>query len=157
MTIERIDGRAIGRSGGFTLLELAISLATTAVLVAIAYGTFRQYAEATVSRKAAVQMAADVGLARSHAIQRRENVSLVAQTSARRYVVRDTTGQRFTARDFGPGSELLLDTMAVSTGGDSLTFNGRGLLMGGTAQVTVARGTHSHQILINGLGRTTVN
>lgn len=157
MRIERNSRRTFGRSEGFTVVELAISLATTAILVAIGYGAFREYAEATISRKVALQMAGDIGLARSHAIQGRENVSLVATVAGQRYVVRDTLGTVFTRRDFGPGSRLPLDTMSVSATGDSLTFNSRGLLVGGTAQVVVGRGTRSHRISVNGLGRTSVN
>lgn len=157
MRIERNNRRAHGRDAGFTVLELAISLATTAILVAISYGAFREYARSTVVHKAAVQVAADVGLARSHAIQLRDNVSLVATTAARQYVVRDTAGTVFTRRDFGTGSEFPLDTMAVSTGGDSLTFNSRGLLVGGTGQVVVGREARTKRIQINGLGRTAVN
>lgn len=157
MRLGRAPRHALRRNDGFTVVELAISLATTAILVAIGYGAFREYAEATVARKVAVQVAADIGLARSHAIQRRENVSLVATPATRQYVVRDTTGTVFDRRNFGAGSDLPIDTMIFSTSGDSLTFNSRGLLLGGTAEVVVGRGGRSHQIRVNGLGRTTVN
>ncbi|MGH7540519.1 MAG: GspH/FimT family pseudopilin [Gemmatimonadota bacterium] len=145
------------RSDGFTVVELAISLATTAILLAIGYGAMRQYAEATTARKVAVQIAADIALTRSHAIQRRENVSLVARETQRDYVVRDLAGTVFTRRSFGAGSDLVLTSMVVSTAGDSLTFNSRGLLLGGTGTVTVARGTRAHDVLVNALGRTDVN
>lgn len=142
---------------GFTVVELAIALTTMAILSAISIGTFRQYAEATSARKAAVQIAADIALTRSFAIQRRENVSLVMDESDLAYVVRDEAGTVLTRRAFNVGSEVMLDLMTLNTSGDSLTFNSRGLLNNGTAQVVVGRRSRSHQVDVNALGRTTLN
>lgn len=149
-------GRRLGR-GGFTVVELAVSLATSGVLLAMAYGGFRQYAEAATTRKASVQLAADVGLTRSFAIQRRENVSLVADEANRTYVIRDTAGTVLMQRSFGAGSDMPLTSVAVSTVGDSLTFNSRGLLVPSSAQVVLGRRGRSHTVRINALGRTVIN
>ncbi len=139
------------------MVELAVSLATTGVLLAMGYGAFRQYAEAATARKASVQLAADVSLTRSFAIQRRESVSLVANEANRSYVIRDTAGTVLMRRDFGVGSDLPLTTVVVSTSGDSLTFNSRGLLVPSSAQVALGRRGRSHVVRINALGRTTIN
>lgn len=157
MRTERDSRRVLGRSDGFTLVELAISMATTAILLAIGYGAMREYAEATAARKAAVQVAADIALARSHAIQQRENISLVATEPTREYEVRDRAGTVVARRYFGDGAELMLTSLDVTRAGDSLTFNSRGLLVGGTGRVTLVRGTRTHDVLVNALGRTDVN
>ncbi len=142
---------------GFTVTELMISLAVTAILTAVGMGAFRQYAESSAARKAAVQLAADVGLTRSLAIQRRENVSMVLDETNLTYVVRDTAGTVLMRRDFGTGAEVPLSSLTVNTGGDSLTFNSRGLLVGGSASIVVQRASRSHQIDVNVLGRAALN
>lgn len=139
------------------MTEMAISLGITAILTVVGFGAFRQYAESTAARKAAVQLAADVGLTRSLAIQRRENVSMVLDESALTYVVRDTLGTVMTRRDFGTGTEIPLSSLTVNTAGDSLTFNARGLLVGGSASIVVQRSSRSHQVDVNVLGRTALN
>ena len=155
--------RNVGQNGlrdtrGFTVVELAIALSSMAVLTAVALGSFRQYAESMSARKAAVQFAADVGLTRSFAIQRRQDVSLVVDESALTYVVRDASGTVLMRRDFsGTDVDLTLTQLTMNTTGDSLTFNSRGLLSTGTAQATLARRDRSHQVAVNGLGRTTLN
>lgn len=142
---------------GFTIVELAVSMATTGVLLAMGYGAFRQYAEAATARKASLQFAADVSLTRSFAIQRRESVSLVADEANRNYVIRDTAGTVLMQRDFGTGSDLPLTNVVVSTAGDSLAFNSRGLLIPGTAEVVLGRRGRSHIVRINALGRTEID
>ena len=149
-------GKRLGR-GGFTVVELLISLATTGVLLAMGYGSFRQYAEAVTARKASLQFAADVGLTRSIAIQRRASISLVADVNNLDYVIRDQAGTVLMRRDFGRGSDLPLSQMTISTAGDSLTFNSRGLLTGGRAEAVMARRGRSHLVEINALGRTSVD
>ena len=157
MGSERVGiGRKSGRRG-FTVVELAVSVATTSVLLAMGYGAFRQYAEAATARKASLQVAGDVSLTRSFAIQRRESVSLVADEANRTYVIRDTTGTLLMQRNFGTGSDLPLTSVVVSTAGDSLTFNSRGLLQGGQATVVLGRRSRSHTVQINALGRTKID
>ncbi|MDX1394842.1 MAG: GspH/FimT family pseudopilin [Gemmatimonadota bacterium] len=142
---------------GFTLVEFGIAMSAFAIVAAVSIGAFRQYAEATAARKAAVQMAADVALTRSFAIQRREDVSMVVDETNLRYVIRDAAGTVFMRREFGTTTETPLSGLRVSTTGDSLTFNSRGLLAQGTAQINVARQTHTQQLRINALGRTDIN
>lgn len=142
---------------GFTVVELGIALSAMAVIAAVSIGAFRQYAEATSARKAAVQIAADVGLTRSFAIQRRENVSLIVDESTLTYVVRDATGTVLMRRDFGTATDINLSTVVINTTGDSLTFNSRGLLSQGTARFNLSRHDHVQQVDVNALGRTTLN
>jgi len=152
-----VTARRPRRDAGFTVTEMAVSIGITAILTVVGMGAFRQYAESTAARKAAVQLAADVGLTRSLAIQRRENVSMVLDETALTYVVRDAVGTVLMRRAFGPGTETPLSSLTVNTGGDSLTFNARGLLVGGSASIVVQRRTRSHQVDVNVLGRAALN
>ena len=75
----------------------------------------------------------------------------------RSYVIRDQAGTVLMRRDFGPGSDMPLSRMTVSTAGDSLTFNSRGLLTNGRAEAILGRRGRTHFVEINALGRTTVD
>lgn len=145
------------RDAGFTVTEMAMAVSITGILAVVGAGAFRQHAESTAARKAAVQLAADVGLTRSFAIQRRENVSMVVDETTLMYVVRDNAGTVLLRRAFGSGAEAPLSSLTVNTGGDSLTFNSRGLLVGGSASIVVQRNTRARQVDVNVLGRTALN
>ena len=156
--IRRNDTQSSWRDErGFTVVELGIALSAMAVIAAVSLGAFRQFAEATSARKAAVQIAADVGLTRSFAIQRRDEVSMVVDETNLTYVIRDAAGQVLMRRDFGTGSEIALSTILISAPGDSLTFNSRGLLTQGAVRFDVSRRDHAQQLDVNALGRTTLN
>jgi len=157
MRRDRLQRTAGRDERGFTIVELGIALSALAVIAAVSIGAFRQYAEATSARKAAVQIAADIGLTRSFAIQRREPVSLVLDETALTYVVRDTAGTVLMRRDFSGVAEYGLSTVIINTTGDSLTFNSRGLMSQGTARFNVTRRDHAQQVDVNALGRTTLN
>ncbi|MFQ5678154.1 MAG: Tfp pilus assembly protein FimT/FimU, partial [Gemmatimonadota bacterium] len=114
-----------GSGRGFTIVELLMVIIVATVLLAIAYGGYRQFNEAAVVRKAAVLVGSDVGLARTLAIRQRGNVSLVAEETGRTYQIRDTGGAVLARRTFDPAAALPLDVLDVQTAGDSLTFNSR--------------------------------
>ena len=157
MKRENVIQNGFRDARGFTIVELGIAMSVMAIVGAVSIGAFRQFAEATTTRKAAVQLAADVGLTRSFAIQRRQAVSLVLDEGNLTYVVRDNSGTVLMRRDFSGTSDMMLNAMTINTSGDSLTFNSRGLLTTGTARVVVQRRDRSHRVDVNALGRTTLN
>lgn len=147
-----------GDASGFTIIELLIAIVMTGVLLALVYGGYRQFNEATVVKKAAGLLGADVALARSYAIQRRSNVSLVADETARGYAIRDTSGVVLAQRSFDRTSSLPLDRLDVKADGDSLTFNSRGLLASGAGiELDVGRGDRDRTVSVNALGRYQVS
>lgn len=147
-----------GRPAGFTILELLIAIIMTGVLLALVYGGYRQFNEAMVVKKAAGVLAADVALTRNYAIQRRANVSLVANETQRTYVIRDTSGARLSVRSFERTSDLPLDRFDVKTAGDSLTFNSRGLLVSGVGvEIEIGRGERQRTVSVNALGRSRIS
>lgn len=165
--MERVEsetgGSGGGRAGpgaaaGFTILELLIAIVMAGVLLALVYGGYRQFNEAIVVKKAAGVVAADVTLTRSFAIQRRANVSLVANETQRSYTIRDTTGTRLAVRSFDRSSDLPLDRLDVETGGDSLTFNSRGLLVTGAGvEIEMGRGDRDRTVSVSALGRSRIS
>lgn len=143
---------------GFTILELVIAIVMAGVLLGLTYGGYRQFNEAMVVKNAAGALAADVSLTRSYAIQRRDMVSLVADETARGYLVRDNSGEILARRSFDRSSDLPLDVLDVKTTGDSLTFNSRGLLASGAGvEIEVGRGDRSRTVAVSALGRAQVS
>lgn len=141
-------------ASGFTIIELLIAIVMVTVLLSLVYGGYRQFNEAIVVKKAAGVLGADVALTRSYAIQRRSNVSLVADETVPDYMIRDTSGSILMRRSFDRTSDLPLDRLDVKAGGDSLTFNSRGLLLAGAGiEVDVGRGERDRTVSVNALGR----
>lgn len=145
------------RVAGFTLIELMSAVVVAAIMLALGYAGFREFNEAITVRKAAGTIAADLSLTRSFAIQRRENVSLVADEADRSYEIRAADGTVLSRRSFDVDSGLPLDGMAVGTVGDSVTFNSRGLMIGGGGvEVAVGRRDRAQVVYMNALGRYTI-
>lgn len=143
---------------GVTLPELAIALTVVAIGTAMAFGSFFQYQQSISTSRAARAISADVQLARGLAIRARAPVSIVANETLLRYEIRDTLGTMFHRRDFGTGNQIELTALDIATTGDSLTFDGRGILVtSGTPTVTVTRHAKTRTVTINGLGRTQIN
>lgn len=155
MTRGARDGRTDPRQAvGFTLIELLIAIVMTGVLLALVYGGYREFNEAMVVKKAGGVLGADVALTRSYAIQRRSNVSLVANEASRNYMIRDTSGAILARRSFDNQAALPLQRFDVKTLGDSLTFNSRGLLTAGALiEIDLGRGDRDRTISVNALGR----
>ena len=118
------------RDGGFTLVEVLIVLVMASFLMLLSMSSFRDLRERTIVDRAAHVVATDVALTRSYAIRNRQTVSLVADESARNYVLRDASGDTLRVRWFDESSSLPLSLLSVSADGDSLAFNSRGLLLG---------------------------
>ncbi len=148
--------RAVARPSGFTLPELAIALALTAVALGFGFYSFGVFRQRTLVDRAARVMASDVALTRAIAIRSRRNVSLVTDESVPSYVVRDSSGRVYVQRQFDPGSELPLAAISVRTAGDSITFDPRGLMLssvgGPQVEMAVASG-EAKEIQFNALGR----
>ena len=142
---------------GFTLPEMLIALTIGGSVSALGAHAVAQYRDATATERALRTIRSDVTLARSLAIKSRGPVSLVASDSLRTYVLRDTTGAVFQQRYFDQSSDMALTSLDVTTSGDSLTFDARGMLItGGTAQVTVVRADRIRSVTFNVLGRSQV-
>lgn len=144
-------------TAGFTLIELMIVIVMLGIMLAIGLQGFRQYNESTTVDRAVNSIMADVTLTRSYAVQRRRNVSLVADEADRTYAIRDeSSGDTLVVRSFSATSDLPLTLLDVQTGDDEVTFNSRGLLAGGLSgvDIDVGRLDRERRIQINAMGRT---
>ena len=144
------------RSAGFTIVELAIAMSTAAILLALSYSAYRDYNESVVARAAANQVAADIAMARSHAIKQRGNVSIVVNESARSYVIRDDAGNVFKTRYFDTDSDLPVRFIEIPSP-DSITFNSRGFIAGNLIPIDLGRRNLSYRVTMNAVGRSQVN
>jgi len=138
------------------MAELIIAIVIFAIMAALSYGAYRQYNEALVTRAAANQVAADISLARSQAIKRRGNVSIVVDEPARSYVIRDEAGNVYKTRFFDTDSDLPLRFIETPSP-DSITFNARGFVVGTLIPVDVGRRNRAFRVTMNAIGRTQIN
>ena len=151
------DTGPLGRgAGGFTLVEMLLAVVLFGIVMGVGFSGLRSFNESSIVDRASRTVASDVTLTRSHAIRRREGVSLVADESGRSYAIREAaSGDTIVVRWFGGDSDLPLTTLDVQTGDDSFTFNARGLLAGGAqVDVEVERLGKAKRIRITPLGRT---
>ena len=142
--------------GGFTLPEILIALAMIAIVGSIGMVSYREFRDSTSMARAVQLVSSDVTLARSLAIRGRTPVSLVSRDAAREYVIRDTTGTVFHRRRFDGNAQLQLDRLDVATPGDSLTFDGRGILTTVNPLIVTGRGTRTRSLTFNALGKSRV-
>lgn len=143
---------------GFTLVELLMAMVMLAILMGLGFQGLRAFNQSAVPDRAASAIAGDIALTRSYAIQRGEDVSLVADEANRSYMIRTAGGEVLHRRSFSASTDLPLTVMDVMTSGDDIAFNSRGMLTGGmsSATIEIARFESEKRIQVNALGRTRV-
>jgi prepilin-type N-terminal cleavage/methylation domain-containing protein len=138
---------------GFTLVELLIVMSIVSLSLLIANSSYISFRESSALNRAARVVAADAALTRSYAIRNRTAVALVADETNRSYVIRDGAGNVYLDRVFDVASEMGLDRLEVSSPGDSIAFNSRGMLTLGSATIDVGRSGNSRLVTFNAIGR----
>lgn len=113
---------------GFTLLELTVVVTIAAVSLVIGSIVLGSFLDHSTARQSARVFARDLALARANAIQARTSVVIRFSESDLEYVVENDQGRELARRDFGPGEDLTLSVLNLRTTGDSVVFNGRGIL-----------------------------
>lgn len=142
---------------GFSLIELLVVLVILGIVLGVTWNAYRNFREASTVRRGAEAVAGDIVLTRSYAVQRRRNVSLVADETGRTYVIRSPSGSVYAQRSFAADTDIPLTLLDVRAVGDSITFNSRGLLVTtGADGIDVGRFDSERRVRFNAMGRTRI-
>lgn len=149
--------RSARSRSGFTLLELLIVIVIIGIASAAAFAGWNTFRRSSVVTRSAELVASDIGLTRAYAVQRGEDVTLVADEPNRSYEIRDASGNVLTSRSFEADTDLPLTLLDVTTGDDEITFNSRGFIeSGATIEVDVGRFGDTRSVFVNVAGRTRI-
>ena len=115
------------RRHGFTLVEMLIVLAITAIGLGFAGVAFTAYLDRVSAERAAQVFAQDLRLAREWAVRSREPVVIRFYEGSLWYEVEaQTTATEVTVRRFGVNADIDLTAVSLELTGDSLVFDTRG-------------------------------
>jgi prepilin-type N-terminal cleavage/methylation domain-containing protein len=151
------------RRAGFTLIELMVVLAITAIGLTFAGISFNGYFGRVSAERAAQVFAQDLTLARSWAVRSREPVVLRFYESSLWYRVEaQTSATEVTSRRFGVNADIDLTGVTLDVAGDTLVFDSRGIadLSGaggplGTA--TFSSGAVTYTVSFNSMGASKID
>jgi prepilin-type N-terminal cleavage/methylation domain-containing protein len=152
------------RRGGFTLLEIAVVLSLSALVMTYAGLTFSGYFQRNSARRAAQLFAQDLTAARSYAVRSREAVVIRFFESNLWYEVETKgTATAVARRRFeGPGADIDLSAITLDMAGDTLLFNTRGIADmsgagGALGTATFSSGAVTYTVSFNGMGASTID
>lgn len=147
--------RARGPRGGFTLAEMLVVLVIMGLMAAMAGPRMSRWFQSLASRGASNQVAADLMLARTHAVREGRTVSFRVESATLYLVTLDNTNgtaarelKRVDLSRMHPG------TTVAPTG--RIAFDSRGMLRESASTsgaVRVARGNAADTITVSGVGR----
>lgn len=114
--------------GGFTLLEILAVLTIATVSLVVASQVYVRFLDRSTARRSAQVFARDLSLARGNSIQTRGAVVIRFSESDLSYVVENAQGRTLAVREFDRSQDLTLSGLDLATPGDSIVFDGRGIL-----------------------------
>jgi prepilin-type N-terminal cleavage/methylation domain-containing protein len=138
------------RIRGFTLIEMLIVVVVVGVMAMVAAPSVgRGVAQARVKRAASI-VAGDLEVAVTNAARQRKPIRITFTSGTRSYTVADrATGEVLMSRDFGPGSELALNSFGASAAILDIYPNG---IASSADTVTLRIGTHSRRVIVTRAG-----
>jgi Tfp pilus assembly protein FimT len=164
--LSRSSGRASDsrRSGGFSLLELAIVLVMAGLVMGFAGLTFSGYFQRSSAKRAAQVFAGDLTLARSAATRSREAVVLRFYEEGGWYRIQMAgSGTELVRRRFRVNADVDLSAIDLVFRGDSVLFSPRGVVnleniqgRGSLGEARFSSGSTMFKVYFNSLGASKV-
>jgi len=151
------------RRAGFTLIELTVVVAITAVVVTLGTLSFSGYFQRSSARRAAQVFAQDLVAARSFAVRSNEPVVIRFYEGSLWYEVEaQSTATEIARRRFGANADIDLSAVTLDTTGDSLVFSARGIADmsgagGSLGTATFSSGATSYTVSFNGMGASKID
>lgn len=143
---------------GFTLLELAIVLAFTGLMLGLGGSAFSGFFQRSAAKRAAELFAQDLTAARSYAVRSREPVVIRFHESTLWYEIATVqTGTEIVRRRFGGSADIDLSGVTLAIAGDSVVFNSRGIADlsgagGALGEASFSSGATTYRVSFNGMG-----
>lgn len=140
-------------SWGYTVVEMAIVIATAGVLMTLVIWRTGPALERARARQAVVAVASDLQYAQMLAARQREPVVVIVNTGLKLILIRSRGGTIFRQRFVGPDTEYGLDTLTVTTGTVEVFPNGVA-----TSSMTVRAATagYSREVRLSRAGQVRV-
>lgn len=152
----------IGNRRGFTLVELVIVIAISAIMMTVVVNGFSRYTRERSAQQAAYLLSRDLRLARARAIGSRQPVALVVDSESRSYVIRDRRGTVIARRTFASGSDMMIESLSLGLAGDSVVFSPQGVALdmtgavGGVAEAVVGSPSIDYVVRFNATGSSRI-
>ena len=151
------------KRAGFTLVEVMVVLAITAIMLTFAGIVFSGYFERVSAERAAQVFAQDLALARNWAVRSREPVVIRFYESSLWYEVEaQSTSTEVARRRFGVNADIDLSGVSLDIAGDSLVFDSRGIADlsgagGSLGTATFSSGSVTYTVSFNSMGASKID
>jgi len=147
-----IHSRAHHNRGGFSLAEVLIVLVIIGIALAMALPKAEQTLQQSAIRGALNRVASDITLTRLRAVRTARRASLIVNGAGTGYtVVVDPTGTPQTFKSVSFTSDY--PGLVLSPVNDSVTFDSRGMLIGGSGTIRATRRSRTDSVSVSGVGR----
>ena len=151
------------RTSGFTLIEIAIVVSIAAIIVTMGGLTFSGFFQRDSARRAAQVFAQDLVAARRYALRSQEAVVIrFDETLLWYHVESQVTATEVVRRRFGDNADISLSAVDLSSAGDSVLFDARGIadlsgFSGSIGTATFSSGAVAYTVSFNGMGASKID
>lgn len=146
------------KSGGFSLIELMVTIAILAIVITIAVPSYSDMIERKRTRGLTTAITTDMEFLLTEATKRNLNVSIIFSSTGYSMAA-DNSGTSIAVKSMTYANNYTGSSATADFGGSPVgyTYNPKlGRLTGNTGSVTVTNGSHSLKISVNPLGRPSI-